>query len=85
MKPKKITGNKAVVAVSLVIFSHAILAQGSDSVISKPYQFTINITATTKGISTFPNLTVGKPAAIFEVVAGRRLTFEPQLRFTEAV
>jgi hypothetical protein len=39
------------------------------------------VTVTTKGISTVPNLTLGKPAAIFDLSAGRRLSFEPQLRF----
>lgn len=41
-----------------------------------------NITLTTKGISTIPNFTLGKPAAIFELSMGRRkVFFEPQFRF----
>lgn len=41
-----------------------------------------NITLTTKGISTIPNFTLGKPAAVFELLMGRRkLFFEPQFRF----
>lgn len=39
------------------------------------------VTVTTKGISTVPNLTLGKPAAIFDMSVGKRLSFEPQLRF----
>jgi hypothetical protein len=39
------------------------------------------VTVTTKGISTVPNLTLGKPAVIFDLSVGRRLNFEPQLRF----
>lgn len=41
-----------------------------------------NITLTTKGISTIPNFTLGKPAAIFELSMGRKkVFFEPQFRF----
>lgn len=39
-------------------------------------------TLTTKGLSTFPNLTLGKPAAIFDISAGgEKFRFEPTLRF----
>lgn len=41
-----------------------------------------NITVTTKGLSTFPNLTLGKPAAIFDFsIGGERFRFDPTLRF----
>jgi hypothetical protein len=47
-----------------------------------PNNFSGAVTVTTKGISTVPNLTLGKPAAIFDLSMGKRnLTFEPQLRF----
>jgi len=39
------------------------------------------ITITNKGISTVPNLTLGKPAVIFDMTVGRKLRFEPQFRF----
>jgi hypothetical protein len=40
------------------------------------------VSVTTKGISTIPNLTLGKPAAIFDLyIAKKNLSFEPQLRF----
>jgi hypothetical protein len=39
------------------------------------------VTVTNKGISIIPNLTLGKPAAIFEMSVGRKLSFEPQFRF----
>jgi hypothetical protein len=39
------------------------------------------VTISTKGISTIPNLTLGKPAMVFDMMMGRRLTFEPQFRF----
>lgn len=41
------------------------------------------ITLTTKGISLIPTFTLGKPAAMFDLaVGGKRLSFEPQLRFS---
>jgi hypothetical protein len=40
------------------------------------------VTVTNKGISLIPNLTLGKPAAIFDLSMGKkRLSFEPQFRF----
>lgn len=39
------------------------------------------ITVTNKGISTIPSFTLGKPAVIFDFSVGRKLRFEPQLRF----
>jgi hypothetical protein len=40
------------------------------------------VTVTNKGISTVPNLTLGKPAVMFDLFMGKRkLSFEPSLRF----
>lgn len=40
------------------------------------------VSITTKGISTIPSFTLGKPAAIFDVaIAKRALSFEPQFKF----
>lgn len=43
--------------------------------------FSSAVSVTTKGISTVPTFTLGKPAAIFDLSMGRRLRFEPQFRF----
>lgn len=41
-----------------------------------------SVSITTKGISTIPSFTLGKPAAIFDLAIGKRaLSFEPQFRF----
>jgi hypothetical protein len=40
-----------------------------------------SVTVNTKGISSIPNLTLGKPAAIFFMSVGRKLRFEPEFRF----
>lgn len=39
------------------------------------------VTLTNKGISSIPNLTLGKPATIIFMSVGRRLRFEPEFRF----
>lgn len=64
-----------------VAFSYNVSAQKEDSTIAKINNFTGVVTLQTKGISTIPNLTLGKPAAIFDMKMGRKLTFEPQFRF----
>jgi hypothetical protein len=46
-----------------------------------PGYFGGSVTVNTKGISSIPNLTLGKPAAIFFLSAGRKLRFEPEFRF----
>ena len=43
--------------------------------------FTAAVLVQTKGISTIPNLTLGKPAFTFDLKVGRKLSFEPQFRF----
>ena len=44
--------------------------------------FTGSATVTTKGLSTFPNLSLGKPAAIFDLSMGlKKFRFEPIFRF----
>ncbi len=55
-------------------------SQNADTV--KPAnRFGTVVTLTSKGISTIPNLTLGRPAVLFDLVLGRKLTFEPQFRF----
>jgi hypothetical protein len=67
---------------ALTALTHISFAQQSDS-LKIPNNFSGAVTVTTKGISTIPNLTLGKPAAIFELSMGKRnLTFEPQFRFS---
>ena len=66
----------------LVSYSYISSAQKSDSTISGINNFTGAVTIQSKGISTIPNLTLGKPAAVFDLKMGRKLTFEPQFRFS---
>jgi len=57
-----------------------IFAQERDS-INVVSNFGGSVTINTKGISTIPNLTLGKPAAIFAMNVGRKISFDPEFRF----
>jgi hypothetical protein len=72
---------KLLLPLLFVSFSHTLSAQKNDSTIAKINNFGGAVTIQSKGISTIPNLTLGKPAAVFDMKVGRKLTFEPQFRF----
>jgi hypothetical protein len=77
-----ITFIKLILILLLVVVSHALIAQEKDNTIEKVNRFGGAITIQSKGISTIPNLTLGKPALVFDMSVGRKLTFEPQFRFS---
>ena len=56
-------------------------AQKADST-QTPGRFGGAITLTNKGVSFIPTFTLGKPAVIFDMAVGKKLTFEPQFRFS---
>jgi hypothetical protein len=64
----------------IISFSHFAFSQKADST-KVASHFGGNITVTNNGVSLIPNLTLGKPAVMFDMNVGRRLTFEPQFRF----
>ena len=66
---------------TLSAFAQASFAQKSDS-LRIPNNFSGAVTVTTKGISTVPNLTLGKPAVIFDLTLGKK---EPHFRTTVQV
>lgn len=67
------------VLLMLVQFS---FSQKTDST-QQVFHFKGAVTVTSKGISFIPSFSLGKPAAIFELSAGKgKLYFEPQLRFS---
>ena len=67
--------------IILMLLSCASSAQEPDT-LRVPVRFAGAVTVTNKGISTVPNLTLGKPAAIFDLSVGKgKLSFDPQLRF----
>lgn len=65
----------------LCCFNQIASAQKNDSTSARINSFGGAVTIQSKGISTIPNLTLGKPAAVFDMRVGRKLTFEPQFRF----
>lgn len=73
---------KITMLLLLIFFAKTMFSQQVDSIVSKPTYFSYATTITSKGISTIPNLTLGKPAVVFDMVMGRKLTFEPQFRFS---
>ncbi len=72
---------KKVIFLLFLAGSLSIEGQTTDT-IPKTRSFSGAITLTSKGLSTFPNLTLGKPAAVFDFsMGGEKLRFEPTLRF----
>jgi hypothetical protein len=65
----------------LLSITYVSFSQTNDS-IKVAGHFGGNVTITNYGISFIPNFTLGKPAAIFDMSAGKgKLSFEPQFRF----
>jgi len=73
--------NKLWIILTFSVLTQLTFAQRIDS-LRIPNNFSGAVTVTTKGISIVPNLTLGKPAAIFDLTMGKgNLTFEPSFRF----
>jgi hypothetical protein len=69
------------VLVILMILSVVAFSQESDS-LPTVRQLKGAVTVTNNGISVIPTFMLGKPAVMFDLgVSGKRLSFEPQLRF----
>jgi len=66
----------------LFFITYSLFAQNEDDSTSKENIFSAVVTVQNKGISTIPNLTLGKPAIIFDMKLGRKLTFEPEFRYS---
>jgi hypothetical protein len=78
----KISLSRLLIIFSFFFLSPAyILSQSSDST-KIPFHFGGAVTATNNGISFIPSFTLGKPAVIFDLTTGRKLSFEPQFRFS---
>ncbi len=79
MKKRKVNF-KVIALLVLIGISSSVFAQNGEN--DKTSNFSGAVTIQSKGISTIPNLTLGKPAIIFDMKVGRKLTFEPQFRFS---
>lgn len=64
---------------SLLYKTGITFSQKSDST-KVPTYLGATITLTNKGISSIPNLTLGKPAAIIYLSVGNKFRFEPEFR-----
>ena len=73
--------NSGLLLVVFLFFAHYTFAQNTDStkVVS---HFGGAVTVTNNGISFIPTFSLGKPAVIFDLSMGRRLSFDPQFRFS---
>jgi hypothetical protein len=78
---KHFTSIRVITLLSLISIPQILSAQENDGTGARINNFTGVVTIQSKGISTIPNLTLGKPAAVFDLKLGRKLTFEPQFRF----
>lgn len=69
--------------IVLCLSFSSIFAQNKDSIkTSQPLKATFNLQINNNGISLFPNLSLGRPAAILNVSVGKRgFYFEPELRW----
>ncbi|WP_337042964.1 hypothetical protein [Emticicia sp. 17c] len=68
--------------ISTFHFSGQVFSKNSDSTQSIG-RFSGAVSVTNNGISLLPSFSLGKPAAIFDLVlAQKKLSFEPQLRFS---
>jgi len=66
--------------LSLLALTTTAIGQSADST-EKINYFGGSATITNNGISFIPSFSLGKPAALFNMKAGRKLTFEPEMRF----
>ena len=75
--------NNVVILIAVVLFGFISnsISQTTDSS-RNPFQLSGSVDITTKGISTIPSYTLGKPAMIFSMDLGGRLSFEPEFRYS---
>jgi hypothetical protein len=78
---KSTTNSKTVLFFILLNCPFFSFSQKADSTKSVS-QFSAGVSVTNNGVSLLPNFTLGKPALIFNMTAGKnRLSFEPEMRF----
>lgn len=65
----------------MLTLMHTAIGQSADSTEKISY-FGGSVSLTNNGISFVPSFSLGKPAALFNMKVGRKLSFEPELRFS---
>jgi len=78
MKKKPV--KKTLLLILLFNISFKVFSQ-TPEIKETPSHFNGAITATNNGISFIPTFSLGKPAVIFDLSIGKRLSFDPQFRF----
>ena len=73
--------NKVLVFILLLYMPQFSFSQKPDSA-KKITHFGAGVSVTHNGIAFVPAFSLGKPAAIFDLSVGRRLSFDPQFRFS---
>jgi len=71
---------KSLLLVLIICITYSSFSQNTDT-IKKLTHFGAGISVTHNGIAFVPAFSLGKPAAIFDLSVGRRLSFDPQFRF----
>ncbi|MCX6255156.1 MAG: hypothetical protein NTV31_11855, partial [Bacteroidia bacterium] len=71
---------KVLLLAVLLNLSFLVFSQMTEST-KEPNHFNGSVAVTNNGISFIPTFTLGKPAVIFDLSVGKRLSFDPQLRF----
>jgi hypothetical protein len=71
---------KALLVISFLSWAHISFSQKVDST-KKINHFGGGVSITNNGIAFVPAFSLGKPAVVFDLSAGRRLSFDPQFRF----
>lgn len=70
----------SIITLLFLNLSFLAFSQKADST-KAPLHVGGGITVTNNGISFIPTFSLGKPAAVFDLSVGRKLSFEPQFRF----
>lgn len=73
---------KKVLIVSIIILHNCLAVQGQQTDSSRhPFHFSGSVSVTHNGLSFIPTFSLEKPAAIFNLSMGRKVRFEPEMRF----
>src|SRR5947209_12032526 len=78
-RSKKIIG-KGLPLICFFCWAQICFSQKVDST-KKINHFGASVSVTNNGIAFVPAFSLGKPAVVFDMSAGRRLSFDPQFRF----
>ncbi len=73
---------RALTFALFLISSSIIYSQTTEEKETEPFNFSGGVAVTNNGVSIVPAFTLDKPAIMFDMSVGKKLTFEPQFRFS---